>query len=170
MRLAEPYERLRDASDAHLAKTGERPRIFLAALGPVAAFTARATFAKALFEAGGIAAPLNDGFLTPDSAAEAFRASGARIACLCSSDAVYEEMAVDAARALKRAGAERLYLAGKPGAGREPGAGGAPGKGGAPSEREASYRAAGVDGFVFAGCDALDILGEAHRSLGLAGA
>ena len=149
MRLAEPYERLRDASDAHLARTGERPRIFLADLGPVAAFTARATFAKALFEAGGIEAPLNDGFLTPDAAAEAFRASGARIACLCSSDAVYEEMAVDAARALKRAGAERLYLAGAPGG------------------HEARYRDAGIDGFVFAGCDALDILGEAHRVLGL---
>jgi methylmalonyl-CoA mutase len=159
MRLAEPYERLRDASDAHLARTGERPRIFLADLGPVAAFTARATFAKALFEAGGIEAPLNDGFLTPDAAAEAFRASGARIACLCSSDAVYEEMAVDAARALKRAGAERLYLAGRPREG---------GEDSAPGGHEARYREAGIDGFVFAGCDALDILGEAHRSLGLA--
>ena len=45
-----------------LARTGTRPRIFLANLGPIAAFTARATFAKNFFEAGGIEAITNDGF------------------------------------------------------------------------------------------------------------
>jgi methylmalonyl-CoA mutase len=53
-RTAESFERLRDLSEAHLAKTGSRPKVFLANLGPVAAFTARATFAKNFFEAGGI--------------------------------------------------------------------------------------------------------------------
>ena len=148
-RLAEPFERLRDGADAQFLRTGERPRIFLADLGPVAAFTARATFAKALFEAGGIEAPLNEGFATAEAAADAFKESGARLACLCSSDALYESLAEDAARALKRAGCERLYLAGRPG------------------ERETALRAAGVDGFVFSGCDALATLEEVHRSLGL---
>ena len=39
-----------------LAKTGARPKIFLANLGTLAEFTARATFAKNFFEAGGIEA------------------------------------------------------------------------------------------------------------------
>ncbi|MBQ0818858.1 methylmalonyl-CoA mutase, partial [Microvirga sp. HBU67558] len=52
IRTAEPFERLRDRADAYRARTGERPRIFLANLGPIAAFTARATFAKNFFEAG----------------------------------------------------------------------------------------------------------------------
>ena len=39
-----------------LAKTGARPKIFLANLGTVAEFTARARFAKTFFEAGGIEA------------------------------------------------------------------------------------------------------------------
>ena len=62
MRLAEPFETLRDASDRMLAQTGARPKIFLANLGPIAAFTARAMFAKNFFEAGGIEAVTNDGF------------------------------------------------------------------------------------------------------------
>ena len=48
-----------------LAKTGARPKIFLANLGTLAEFTARATFAKNFFEAGGIEAVANDGFRQP---------------------------------------------------------------------------------------------------------
>ena len=61
IRLAEPFEQLRDASDRMLAKTGARPKVFLANLGKLADFTARAMFAKNFFEAGGIEAAGNDG-------------------------------------------------------------------------------------------------------------
>ncbi len=47
---------------ACLAKTGARPKVFLANLGTPSDFTARATFAKNFFEAGGIEAVSNDGF------------------------------------------------------------------------------------------------------------
>ncbi|WP_158813929.1 methylmalonyl-CoA mutase subunit beta [Methylocapsa sp. S129] len=146
-RLAEPFEALRDASDAALARDGRRPAIFLANLGSTAAFGARAAFAKSLFEAGGVEALGNDGFASASEAAAAFRASGARLACLCSSDEAYAAMAEDAARALKSAGAQDIFLAGKPG------------------EREAALRAAGVDGFVFAGCDALAALRAAYQAI-----
>ena len=56
IRLAEPFEALRDASDRMLAKTGARPKVFLANLGKLSDFTARATFAKNFYEAGGIEA------------------------------------------------------------------------------------------------------------------
>ena len=56
IRLAEPFEALRDASDRFLARTGARPKIFLANLGTLADFTARATFASNFFAAGGIEA------------------------------------------------------------------------------------------------------------------
>ncbi|MEV7022331.1 methylmalonyl-CoA mutase subunit beta, partial [Kitasatospora sp. NPDC093558] len=55
VRRAEAYEALRDRSDAHLAATGSRPRLFLASIGTAAAHTARTTFAANLFQAGGIA-------------------------------------------------------------------------------------------------------------------
>jgi len=63
IRLAEPFEALRDASDRMCARTGARPKIFLANLGGPADFTARATFAKNFFAAGGIEAAGNDGFV-----------------------------------------------------------------------------------------------------------
>lgn len=145
-RLAEPFEALRDASDAALARDGARPSIFLANLGPIAAFSARATFARSLFEAGGVEAPGNDGFADAEEAAKGFRASGAPLACLCSSDEVYATKAEAAARALREAGA-RLWMAGRPG------------------EREAGLRDAGVEEFVYAGCDALATLRRAHGIL-----
>src|SRR5260370_24046500 len=122
LRLSEPYERLRERSDRLLRDTGARPNIFLANLGPLAAFTARAMWAKNLFEAGGIEAATNDGFLGKaadgatdlDALIAAFRASGAKLACICSSDEVYLKQAQAAARALANAGAPPIYLPGRP--------------------------------------------------------
>ncbi|MFE0027891.1 methylmalonyl-CoA mutase family protein [Amycolatopsis sp. NPDC059021] len=139
-RYAEAFEALRDASDAYLAEHGVRPRVFLATLGPVAAHTARATFAANLFQAGGIE-PVNPG-ATDDLPGE-FRASGAKIACLCGTDDAYAADAVKAAASLAEAGAETVLLAGKP----------------------QDY--AGVGGYVFAGCDALDVLRGIHAQLGV---
>ena len=85
-----------------LAKTGARPKVFLANLGTPSDFTARATFAKNFYEAGGIEAVGNDGFKDQAAMVAAFKASGAKLACLCSSDKVYEAQAADAAKALER--------------------------------------------------------------------
>ena len=146
-RLAEPFEALREASDAALARDGRRPAIFLANLGAIAAFGARASFAKSLFEAGGVETLGNDGFANASEAAAAFAASGAKLACLCSSDETYAAMAEETAHALKSAGARKLFLAGRPG------------------EREAALKGAGVDGFVFVGCDALAALRAAREAI-----
>ncbi len=145
MRLAEPFEMLRDRSDAMLRKSGKRPRVFLANLGTAADFTARATFAKSFFEAGGIEAIDSEGFADAGALAAAWKASGAGIVCLCSQDKVYLQHAEAAAKALQGAGARHIYLAGRPG------------------EQEAAWRAAGVTGFIFAGGDALAILRKAYE-------
>ena len=50
-----------------------------------------------------------------EALAEAFRASAARAACICSSDALYAEYGEAAAGALKAAGARYVVLAGRPG-------------------------------------------------------
>ena len=148
IRLAEPFEVLRDKSDRALAAKGARPKVFLANLGKLSDFSARATFAKNFYEAGGIEAPGNEGF--PDQAAmvAAFRASGTKLACLCSSDKVYEIKAADAATALTAAGAI-VQLAGRP------------------RDNEANWRQAGVKDFIFVGCDVLSTLQAAHDSLGV---
>ncbi|MFE5669762.1 methylmalonyl-CoA mutase family protein [Streptomyces niveus] len=144
------FEALRSRSDAHLASTGARPRVLLAALGPAAAHTARVTFASNLFQSGGIE-PVHDP-VTVDATtvAGALTASGATLACLCSSDPLYAEQAAQVATALKAAGATRVYLAGRPG-----------------EQRETLIRA-GVDEFVAVGDDAVAVLSAALDHLGVA--
>ncbi|KPH80732.1 methylmalonyl-CoA mutase [Bosea vaviloviae] len=143
-RLAEPFEALRDRADA----AAERPMVFLATLGPIADFAARAGFARNLFEAGGLSAPSGEGFakdgVTDIAAAlvAAFRASGARLACLCGSDAGYAAEGVASAQALTAAGAT-VWLAGRPG------------------ELEVELSKAGVGEFIFTGCDSVAVLGKA---------
>ena len=159
VRLAEPFECLRAASDAYLARHGQRPKVFLACLGRASDFTARASFAKSLFEAGGIeavtfegayASPLPNGEVKTGTAAlaAAFKASSAKLACLCSSDKAYEREAVAAARALTGAGASHIYLAGKPGANRQ------------------AWEAAGIGTFLYQGCDTLGLLQTVYEKVG----
>jgi methylmalonyl-CoA mutase len=143
IRLAEPFEHLRDASDRMLARTGARPKVFLANLGTPADFNMRMNFAKNFFAAGGIETAANDGFASREEMIAAFKASGAKLACLCSSDEVYAREAAAAAQALRHAGAS-VWLAGRPTA----------------LERELTQ--AGVCGFIFAGCDALAALRRAY--------
>jgi methylmalonyl-CoA mutase len=147
MRLAAPFEALRDKSDTRLKSSGARPKIFLANLGTPADFTARAAFAKSFFETGGIEALDTEGFNDPAALAAAFKASGGAVACLCSSDKVYPAHAGAAAAALQAVGARHIYLAGRPG------------------EHEAALRAAGVGDFIFAGGDALAMLQDAWRRM-----
>jgi methylmalonyl-CoA mutase len=142
IRLSEPFEALRDAADARQ----EQPKIFLANLGKPVDFTARAMFARNFFEAGGIAGISSENLTSPEEAAKAFKASGAKLACICSSDEIYASQAEAAAKALKAAGAS-VWLAGRGG------------------EKEAAYKSAGVGGFIYAGCDVIASLKEAHKAL-----
>ncbi|MBO3751616.1 methylmalonyl-CoA mutase [Streptosporangiaceae bacterium NEAU-GS5] len=109
VRFAEPYERLRAMADALPA----RPVVFLATIGPVAQHTARASFAANLFQAGGLATVTSGPGTDPEAIAEAYADSGTPVACLCSSDALYAEHAEAVATALRKAGAERIWLAGR---------------------------------------------------------
>ena len=143
-RLAQPFERLRARSDAILAATGDRPKIFLCALGRQDEFAARAGFARNLFAAGGIATVGEEALPSLAAIAEAFRASGARQAAICSNDANYATSAEPAAQALKQAQAARIYLMGRP-----------------DEAQRAAWQSAGVDEFVQAGGDVLAVLERA---------
>jgi methylmalonyl-CoA mutase len=145
-RTAESFEHLRDRADAYRRETGERPKVFLANLGLITDFTARATLAKNFFEAGGIEAVMNDGFPSLHALTAAFAASGAQIACICSSDEVYfssadvavtpnETVVEETARVLKRAGGSLVYMVGRP------------------IMREDALRSAGIYDFIYSGCD-----------------
>ena len=145
LRLAEPFERLRDASDRMLAETGARPKVFLACLGSQADFTPRAGSAKNVFESGGIEAVGRQ--VEVATLGSAFKRAGTPLACLCASDRDYADAATGAIAALKAAGARHIYLAGRPGA------------------REAEWRGAGVQSFIYERCDALSLLQAAYQAL-----
>ena len=136
VRAAQEFEALRDAADAATqSKDGERPTVFLATIGPIARHTARASFAGNLFQAGGLGTPSGD-------RAEGFAAAGTTVACICGTDKDYASEAAGLAAELKAAGATQVWLAGKP-----------------------DLAIDGVDGYVFAGCDALDVLRTVHGEL-----
>ncbi|MER7004422.1 methylmalonyl-CoA mutase subunit beta [Dactylosporangium sp. NPDC000555] len=66
------------------------------------------------------------------------------VACICGSDRSYAEEAAETARRLKDEGVRKVWLAGKP----------------------AGFD--GVDAYLYTGCDALAVLQQTHRDLGVA--
>jgi methylmalonyl-CoA mutase len=139
-RPAVAYEAFRDRSDALLAETGSRPRAFLATLGPLAAYTSRAGFARNLLQAGGIETPEAGPTETAEDVAEAFREAHTPVVVLCSTDALYAERAAETVAALRAAGARHVLLAGK-------------------------AEVTGLDGNLAAGRDALAVIESVYRAL-----
>ena len=135
-RLSEPFENLRDA----VAASGTEPKVFLASLSSLAEDSARLAFTENLLAAGGISTQIG-------SAAE-FESKDFTMAVLCSSDKVYAEQAHDAVATLRAAGCQWIYLAGRP-------------KG----DLAEITKAAGIDGTLYAGCDAMALLEEVLKRL-----
>lgn len=132
-RPAAAFEEFRDRSDARRAETGSRPRAFLATLGPLAAYTARAGFTRNLLAAGGIEAVEAGATESTQDVVAAFADAGTPVAVLCSTDTLYAERAAETVEALRAAGARHVLLAGK-------------------------SDIPGLDGQLFAGCDALAVI------------
>ncbi len=89
-----------------------------------------------------------EGIKSAEDLGKAFAKSGATLACLCSSDKVYANEAVSAAKALAAAGATHIYLAGKPG------------------DQAKAWEEAGIGTFLYQGCDTLGLLQDAYERLG----
>ncbi|MFV2018141.1 methylmalonyl-CoA mutase family protein [Micromonospora sp. LOL_023] len=141
---ADGFEARRDRADAHLGTTGTRPTVLLATLGPLATHSARAGFAANLFAAGGVdTTRVGDPVDDPAAIAAAFAADPSTVVCVCGSDASYATTATPLAAALTKAGARRVWLAGRP----------------------AGYDH--VDDYLYAGCDALAVLDATLDDLGV---
>lgn len=138
-RLSEPFENLRDAVD----KSGTEPKVFLASLSSLAVDSARLAFTENLVAAGGISSQV--GSVTE------FEGKDFTMAVLCSSDKVYAEQAHDATATLRAAGCEWIYLAGRP-----------------RGDLADIVEATGIDGKLYAGCDAVALLKEMLERLGVA--
>jgi methylmalonyl-CoA mutase len=140
-RAAEPFERLRDASAAHAAKTGSAPAVFQANIGPSRLYRLRADWTTAFFEVGGFKVLADRDFKETADAAGAALASEAKIVVITSADETYATAVEPLAKVLKAARPGLVVLVA-----------------GAPKENEAAWRAAGVDEFVNVASNTLDLL------------
>ncbi|MCL3817749.1 methylmalonyl-CoA mutase subunit beta [Aeromicrobium wangtongii] len=105
-RYAGEFEALRD-------EPADKP-VFLAAMGPIASHTARATFAANLFAAGGVDTVVGGPTESVDDVLAAYEEAGRpAVVCLVGHDKAYEAWGADLVTALRGAGATHVVLAGK---------------------------------------------------------
>ncbi len=110
-RYAAEFEALRSRSDSFLEHTGERPRVLLLPLGPLAENNVRSAFTTNMLAAGGIDT-VNPGTVTPGTVADAVSQSGHTVAVICGSDARYGAEAAGIVAAARAAGIDHILLAG----------------------------------------------------------
>ncbi|MFW5691449.1 MAG: methylmalonyl-CoA mutase family protein [Chloroflexota bacterium] len=135
-RLADPFETLRRDADAYAARTGVRPRIFLANMGPLKQHKARADFTQGFFQVGGFDVVYPAGFDSPEAAALAALADGAPAVVICSTDDDYPGVVAPIVQTIRAQRPEvRVILAGYP------------------KDQIDTHRAAGVDEFIYLGAD-----------------
>ena len=147
-RDAEPYETLRASADRHLHETGARPKIFLVNLAAEHGSKLALDQAANFFAAAGIEAIGAQVFVVTEEMANAFRASGCTIACLCALPAVSTQTLIEAARTFQAAGSLRVYIAGRD-----------------PDGAASALRTAGVSEFIWTHCNAVAILRDAMAVL-----
>ncbi|MDR1817680.1 MAG: acyl-CoA mutase large subunit family protein [Puniceicoccales bacterium] len=135
-RLAVSYERLRAASAAYKEKNGHGPKIHLANIGALRRHKARADFTRGFFETGGFEITGAEGSTDPVVIAERAVASGAQLIVICGHDEDYATLVPAICSEIKtRAPQLTVILAGNPG------------------EKEAEFKAAGLDTFIFVKSD-----------------
>ncbi len=149
-RLADDYEKLREASEKFETDTGYRPAIFLCNLGPLRRHKIRADFTKSFFETGGFEILYPKGFETPEDAANAYLESGSQIVVVCGTDDDYAEKFADYCAAIKGADANaQVILAGFPG------------------DNEEAFRAAGMDDYIFIKSNNYEVNAHYLKGLGV---
>lgn len=149
-RLSEPFEQLREASNRVLAKTGSRPKVFLATIGPVAQHKGRADFSRGFFEVGGFDIIYPAGHETAEAAAKAAAASGARIVVLCSTDETYPALVPEFVKTLKSAKPNTVAILA-----------------GYPTDQIEAHKASGIDEFIHLRADILSVLQNLQKKTGV---
>jgi methylmalonyl-CoA mutase len=145
-RLAVPFEQLRAAAAAHVP----RPKVFLANMGPLGQYKARADFSTGFFEAGGFQVIDNKGFPSVEKAADAAIHSDARIIVICSTDATYPDLVPPLANAIKTANPARIVVVA-----------------GYPKDHIEAFKLSGVDEFIHIRANCYDTLSRLLETCGV---
>jgi methylmalonyl-CoA mutase len=151
-RVATPFEALRSAVNAAVARGGEtcRPKVFLAKMGLPVQHKARADFSAGFFAVGGFELLGKQTFESPADAAVAAAESGAAVAVLCSTDETYLALAPVFAKAAKTIKPDLIVVLA-----------------GYPMEHVEAFRADGFDEFIHLRADVHETLARILTRMGV---
>jgi len=149
-RGAEPFEALRQHSEAYAKRTGSLPKVFLANMGPIPQHKARADFSRGFLQVGAFEVIGNDGFETTDQACQAAIDSGAGAVVICSTDKTYPDLMPDLVKGLKAAKPDTLVLVA-----------------GYPADHIKAFEAAGVDDFIHLRANCYELLNKLQTKMGV---
>ncbi len=148
-RASEDFEELRNKSLNYKTKYGFLPSVFLANMGTIKDYRARADFAKSFFEVGGFEVLDPPGFTNINDLVNDVIDSETSIVVICSSDEKYPVLVSQITKAIKTKNEKiQIILAGYP------------------KDQIEQHKKSGVDDFIYLGCDALKILTSLHDKIG----
>jgi methylmalonyl-CoA mutase len=140
-RLAELFEELRDTAEEYKKKNGYAPKLFLATMGPVKQHKGRADFSRGFFEVAGFDVIYPNSLNSSEEAVDALIKSGAKAVVICSTDDTYPEIVPAFMTELKNKANDTLTV-----------------MAGYPKEQIDAHKEAGVNEFIYLGCDAYSLL------------
>jgi len=146
-RASAGIERLRAAMNRQPSPA----QVFLCNMGPLKEYKARADFARGFFAVGGFDVASPAGLATPEAAAEAFAASGARVAVICSIDDKYPTLVPPLVSALRAKRPDAIIVLA-----------------GYPTEQVEAHSKSGVNEFIHVRANALEVLSKIQSQLGIA--
>ncbi|MFH1936948.1 MAG: methylmalonyl-CoA mutase family protein [Bacteroidota bacterium] len=149
-RAAEPFEKLKFATERHLASGQKEPTVFLFTMGNLAMLRARAGFATNFFGCAGFRIIDNPGFGSVDQGVQEALASSADIIVICSSDDEYRKIVPDITCKLKEQRPSLLVVVA-----------------GFPEGIAEELQKAGVDGFIHVKSNLLEELTAYQHRLGI---
>jgi methylmalonyl-CoA mutase len=149
-RGAERYEELRNQARAYTQRTGTPPQVFLANMGPIPQHKPRADFSTGFLQVGGFEVLTNNGFATPQEAAQAALDSGAPIVVICSTDDTYPELVPPLAQMIKATDPAKIILLA-----------------GYPQDQIEAHQQSGVDDFIHLRANCYELLAQLQNKIGV---
>jgi len=148
-RIAEIFEELRFTAENIKVKTGCKPKVFLATMGSIKQFKARADFARAFFEIGGFEIIYPNGFDTTNEAIKSALESKAEVVVICSTDETYPQLVPLIVKGIKDESPDtKVILAGYP------------------KEQIEEHNKSGIDDFIYVGADVYKVLNSLLKRVG----
>lgn len=147
-RLSEMFEELRFSSENFKKKIGSKPKVFLATMGSLKQFKARADFSRAFFEVGGFEIIYPNGFNSTDEAIRSAINSKAQAVVICSTDDTYPELVPPIVKGIKEKSNNTVVILA-----------------GYPKDQIEDHKKSGVDDFIYLGADTYHILSALHKKI-----